>query len=260
MSSGLSLTRVHINLGSPPWEVLHDITLTIPASGAIVGVVGPNGSGKSTLLGAMAGLIPADSGEISLNNTTMATFSRRTLAQNIAIVSQDDAAGAGHTAEDIVRQGRLPHQGFAARMQPHDHAIITRALQHMGVADLAHRSVETLSGGEKKRVFIARALAQQAQFLLLDEPTNHLDIRYQHQLLGDVADLPASAVVVLHDVNMAAHYCDYVYILDRGRIVARGTPAEVLVPTVLQPIYGVEMQQVLVDGVPHLLFPPHQRL
>ena len=260
MSSGLSLTRVHLNLGSPPRKVLHDITLTVPVGGATVGVVGPNGSGKSTLLGAMAGLIPADSGEISLNNTTMATFSRRTLAQNIAIVSQDDAAGAGHTAEDIVRQGRLPHQGFAARMQPHDRAIVTRALQHMGVADLAHRSVETLSGGEKKRVFIARALAQQAQFLLLDEPTNHLDIRYQHQLLGDVADLPASAVVVLHDVNMAAHYCDYVYILDRGRIVARGTPAEVLVPTVLQPIYGVEMQQVLVDGVPHLLFPPHQRL
>ena len=149
--------------------------------------------------------------------------------------------------------GRLPHQGFTAQATSTDRRIVVDALESVGLTDLASRDVAVLSGGERQRALIARALAQQTRHVLLDEPTNHLDIRFQQEVLELVSGLPGAAVV-LHDLNLAARYCDRIVVLERGRVVASGRPEEVLTPEVLEPVYGVRVKRVELDGEMHLLF------
>ncbi|MGO2111514.1 MAG: ABC transporter ATP-binding protein, partial [Pseudoclavibacter sp.] len=137
-----------------------------------------------------------------------------------------------------------------------DEIAAADAMARAGVTDLAHRTIDDLSGGERQRVLIARALAQEASHLLLDEPTNHLDVRYQHEILSLVRELPLTTIVVLHDLNLAARYCDVLVLLERGRVVASGAPDEVLTPETLQPVYGIDVRRLDLDGVPQLVFAP----
>ncbi|MDN5746354.1 MAG: ABC transporter ATP-binding protein, partial [Nocardioidaceae bacterium] len=195
-------------------------------------------------------------GEVWLDGHPLRSVGHRDLARQIAVVLQETTGDLPMSAADMVMLGRSPHQSTFARNSAHDHQIAAAALVQVGARHLADRTFTGLSGGEKQRVMIARALAQQPSHLLLDEPTNHLDIRFQHELLDMVRGLEVTTVVVLHDINLAARYCDDVLVLDHGSVAAHGPCAEVLTPSLLQEIYGVGVERIETSRGPQFLFFP----
>ena len=235
--------------------VVDGVTISIPDCGT-VGLVGPNGSGKTTLLRTLYGSLQPGGGAVTVNNTPLHQVPRKTLARTLAVVAQEHASDLPMVVADLVMLGRMPHQGLASRSSPQDERLVADALQQVGAVHLAGRNFADLSGGERQRVLIARALAQGATHILLDEPTNHLDIRYQHEVLALLAALPTSCVVVLHDLNLAAHYCDHVLILQDGKVIAQGAPTEVFTPEILEPVYGIPVRCIDIEGQMHLVFRP----
>ncbi|SDD85286.1 ABC transporter ATP-binding protein [Auraticoccus monumenti] len=249
----LHASGIHLARGGR--TVLHDVDLTA-RTGQVVGVIGPNGSGKTTLLRTLYDALTPQAGAVVVDGTPVRDLSRQEVARRVAVVAQEPESELPITVLETVMLGRLPHRPALARPRPGDHAAAHAALDHVRARHLAGRLVSRLSGGERQRVLVARAIAQDAGHLLLDEPTNHLDIRFQHEILQLVRGLAATTVVTLHDLNLAAHYCDAVLLLDAGRVVAAGPPAEVLAPAVLAPVYGVAVHRTELDGRLHLLFSP----
>lgn len=233
--------------------VVDGITITIPEHGT-VGLVGPNGCGKTTLLRTLYGSLQPDGGEVTVNDKPLHKVSRKALSRTLAVVAQEQASDLPMVVADLVMLGRMPHQGLASRPSKEDERIVGEVLEQVGVLNLADRDFTDLSGGERQRVLIARALAQEATHILLDEPTNHLDIRYQHEVLSLLAELPTSCAVVLHDLNLAARYCDHVLVMQDGRVVAQGAPTEVFTPEILEPIYGIQVRRFDFDGEMNLVF------
>ena len=210
-------------------------------AGEIVGLVGPNGAGKSTLLRAVTGLVPLRAGSIHVGGDALDDLSRGELARRVAVVQQLPEAPATLSVRQLALLGRHPHLRLLARESSRDHAIAEGALRQAGCSELAGRELGTLSGGERRRAFIARALAQQAPLLLLDEPTANLDAGAQHEVLELVADLAGSGtgvLLVVHDLTLAIAYCDRLVLLDRGRVAASGPPAEVITPELVRRLYG----------------------
>ncbi|WTX00890.1 ABC transporter ATP-binding protein (plasmid) [Streptomycetaceae bacterium NBC_01309] len=224
-------------------RLLDSIEMTA-RDGKIVGLLGPNGSGKSTLLRLLAGLRRPDTGVVRYDGTSLHDLGRRVLARRLAVVEQDVAAHNHVTALQVVELGRTPFRGRFDALTEHDRRIVDAALERTDVTDRQHRSRHTLSGGEKQRTQLARALAQEPREILLDEPTNHLDIRHQLELLELLGSLDVTCVVALHDLNLAARYCDHVVVLNHGHVVAKGVPEAVLTPDLIESVYGVK---VLVD-------------
>lgn len=224
-------------------------------SGEFVGLIGPNGSGKSSLLRLIYRIYPAETGVIRLDECDIWTMNSKEIARCIAVVAQERASDFDFTVEEIVAMGRTPHKGLFDRDTGEDYAIVRDALERVGVLTLARRNFHTLSGGEKQLVLIARAVAQQAHVLVLDEPTNHLDIRYQFQILDLVRSLRVTTIAAMHDLNLAAEYCDRIYLLQEGRIVIHGQPCEVLTPTRIYAVYGVNAEvEVKPDGRLRILY------
>ena len=219
-------------------EILHDVDLDIEV-GSFVGLVGPNGSGKSSLLRCIYRVLKPDSGEITLDEENVLQLTAREAARRTGVVLQEYPTEFEFTVEEIVSMGRNPHKGMFDRDTQEDQTIIEDALDKVGMTDFAGRSFRTLSGGEKQRVMIARTLAQQAQFLVLDEPTNHLDIRYQLETMDLVKSLGITTLAALHDLNIATSYCDQIYIMNTGTIVASGPPEDVLNPELIHEVFGV---------------------
>nr|WP_216645298.1 ABC transporter ATP-binding protein [Isoptericola halotolerans] len=225
------------------------------ADGEVLGLVGPNGSGKTTLLRALHRALVPDAGAVAVDGDDVDALSARSLARRVAVVVQSTDVESQLTAMDEVLLGRSPFLAPFRRAGTADEEIAARSLERVGAAHLAGREVATLSGGERQRVLVARALAQEPRYLLLDEPTNHLDVHYQHEVLHLVRDLDVTVVVVLHDLNLAARYCDRLVMIERGRVRAVGTPQDVLVPDLVEPVYGVRAQRVTAqDGCPQMLF------
>ena len=238
------------------WEIsgrliLDDVGVLAPA-GAVTGLLGPNGSGKSTLLRVLAGVQqaghtapPSDAGPATtFDGADLSALPRRERARVLALVEQDAGTDLPLSVLDAVLLGRIPHRSLLAGDSDADRAAARAALETAGAKELADREVGTLSGGERQRVHMARALAQEPRLLLLDEPTNHLDIAAQLHAMRVLRDLAADGVTVvaaLHDLNLAASTCDHLVLLDHGRVVAAGPVGEVLVPEVLEPVYGVRV-------------------
>ncbi|WP_127572103.1 ABC transporter ATP-binding protein [Georgenia faecalis] len=239
--------------GSAP--VLRDVGITA-RDGKVLGLLGPNGSGKTTLLRTLYGSLRPESGTVSIDDDDVARLSTRELARRIAVVVQEHGGDLPVTVADLVLLGRTPHRGSFAQTTADDLDIAADALERVGAIHLAGRPFAGLSGGERQRVLVARALAQAAGHLLLDEPTNHLDVRYQHEVLDLVRGLGTTVVVVLHDLNLAAVYCDEVVLLEDGQVRAAGTPDEVLVPDILEPVYEVRVRRVEIEGGFQLAFRP----
>lgn len=237
-----------------PRRVLADVSLRLE-DGEILGLVGPNGSGKTTLLKALYGSISPTDGTVRVQGSPLSAIPRRKLAQQIAVVVQEPHSDLMLSVGDTVLLGRTPHLGTFSRAGRRDDEIASAALDRVGLLHMADRDFAFLSGGEKQRVLIARALTQEADCLLLDEPTNHLDISYQHQTLALVRQLAVSAVVVLHDLNLAARYCDKILMLREGRTYTEGRPEEVFTSEIVEPVYRIRAEAVTSgDGTRQLLF------
>lgn len=209
----------------------------------VVGVVGPNGAGKSTIIKLLTRLLKPQGGEVTLAGRALGRIGRLELARNIAVVAQGSELPGNFIAQDIVMMGRTPHLGFMRAESQSDADIVQRAMQRTDTWNFRERHMADLSGGERQRVLLARALTQEADYLLLDEPTNHLDLKYQAEVLRFVkleTFRGSGALVVLHDLNLAARVCDRVLLLDQGEVVAEGKPSEVFTETLIRRVYRTE--------------------
>jgi len=221
--------------------------------GTTVGLLGPNGSGKSSLLRLLQGAARPDDGEVLLDGVGLSTLRRREVARAVAVVTQHADTDTDIVVRDVVRLGRTPYRPLLGGGSASDDHAVDDALAQVGLLDKAERSWHTLSGGERQRAQIARALAQQPRELLLDEPTNHLDVRHQLEILALVAALPVTSVIALHDLNLAAMFCDTVVVMRQGRVVAAGRPDIVLTPELIADVYGVRARVVRDDETGRLL-------
>jgi iron complex transport system ATP-binding protein len=235
--------------------LLQGISLTAPA-GRLTGVLGPNGAGKSTLLRIVAGLTRPAAGRVLVGDDDLHRLPRRARARRIAFLEQQAATEQPLRVRHVVELGRIPHLGRWESPGPVDQLAVDEALDAVGMIDYADRRWSTLSGGEQQRVQLARALAQQPEVLILDEPTNHLDIAAQLMIMARVAELGRTGIAAVHDLNLAATYCDWLVLLDRGRVVASGPPEEVLTPELIALTYGVSARILRhpEDGHPVLVF------
>ena len=205
-----------------------------------VGLLGPNGSGKTTLLKSIYRVLKPSGGAILLDGTEIDTLSHRETARRMGVVSQFNNLSFDFTVEEMVLMGRAPHKRAFDRDTEEDYRIATEALERVDMLDFRERSFLTLSGGEKQRIILARALAQQVELMVLDEPTNHLDIKYQIQIMDVVRSLGVGVLAALHDLNLTLMYCDYVYVLKGGQIVAHGRTENVITEELIRSVYEVE--------------------
>lgn len=233
----VSLTGVAVNVAGS--RLLDDVSLD-GAPGEVVGLIGPNGSGKSTLLRTIYRAVRAVDGVVAVGGEDVWRLSPRESARRTAVVVQESTSDFDFSVEEIVLMGRQPHKRLLERDSPIDREVVADALERTGVSHLARRYFATLSGGEKQRVLIARALAQQSRVLVLDEPTNHLDVRAQYELMGLVRGLVGvTTIVALHDLNLAATYCDRIVVLKGGRVLAHGSVREVLSERILSEAFDM---------------------
>ncbi|MDU7031083.1 ABC transporter ATP-binding protein [Robinsoniella peoriensis] len=222
-----------------------------------VGILGPNGSGKSTLLKCIYRVLHPKSGEVQLNGKAIQAYSVKESAREMAVVAQHNYYNFDFSVQDVVLMGRSPHKKAMERDNANDFGIVLESLEKVGMKEFRDRSFSTLSGGEQQRVILARALAQKTNCLVLDEPTNHLDIKYQLQLMDIVRSLNLTVVSAIHDLNIAAMYCDKIFVVKDGKIVALGTPEEVLTKEFIKEVYEVDVELLKdQDGLLHILYRP----
>ena len=218
--------------------------------GEVLGLVGPNGSGKTTLIRVLTGVVRPSVGRVRLSGRDVAAISQAEIARLAAVVPQDPVLPPTFESLDCVLMGRTPHLRMLQQEGPHDLEIARRAMLATDTWAFAHRPVGELSGGERQRVIVARALAQETPVLLLDEPTAHLDIGHQGAVLGLMRRFARqdgrAVLAVVHDLTLAAHYCDRLILLNAGSVSGEGAPADVLRPELLRDVYGAP-----VTVIPH---------
>ena len=219
-------------------DIVKNFTIEV-SKGMCTAVLGPNGSGKSTFLKAVYRVQPISAGMIFLNNQQIDKISRKHMAQEVSVVGQFNNIQFEYSVYDVVLMGRTPHLKLMQSEGSKDHNLAKEALKAVGMYDYKDRNFQTLSGGEKQRVILARALTQQPKLLILDEPTNHLDIRYQLEILSIIKSLGISVLTALHDLNLALQFCDYIYLVKDGKIHCHGEPSHVLTPENIADVYGI---------------------
>ena len=225
-----------VELGGRP--ILDGVSVEV-GEGAFVGLVGPNGCGKTTLLRTMHRVLRPVRGAVLLGIDDLWALSPAETARRIAVVAQEQATGFDYTAAEVAAMGRIPHKRWFEADTARDRELVFGSLDALGLSSLAHRPFNQMSGGERQRALIARALVQESSVLLLDEPTNHLDIHYQLDVLHRVRALGLTTVAALHDLNLAAAWCDRVCVMEAGRIVAAGPPDEALAPELVSRVFAV---------------------
>lgn len=249
----MSLRVEDVGLSLGEQCVLRGVSLEVRA-GEIVGLLGPNGAGKTSLLRVACGVRAPDTGSVRWHGRLLSEWTRRELAQHIAVVPQEFHVPFSFRAGEVVLMGRAPYQGWFGLESSADVRLAVDALERMGIAHLADRSIGDLSGGERQLVLIARALVQEPDCLLLDEPTAFLDLRHRIEVLGAVRELAGRGCAVLlvsHDLSLAARSCDRLVLLADGSVALEGTPHEVLDPAGLRRVFGFEAQVLEgPDGLP----------
>lgn len=240
----MQLIAENVTAGYGQIEILHSVSLRLHG-GEFVGLLGQNGCGKSTLLRVLTHVLPHKSGEVTLGGKPISQWSSLERAQRIAFVPQKEPTHFEFTVRDVVLMGRYPHQPRGG-VSTEDFDLATRAMQEADILPLADRLITELSGGEHRRVLLARALVQDTPLLLLDEPTAHLDIAHQVELMSQVQSLVRSqnrgALAALHDLNQAAEFCDRLYLMHLGAIFVEGTPEQVLTPQNLKVAFQIEAE------------------
>ena len=233
---------------APP--IVEDLDLDVPA-GRVTAIIGANGCGKSTLLRGLTRQLAPRAGSIEVLGRDAARVSARDYARTVALLPQHPVAPEGMTVAQLVARGRHPHRGLLGGRSAGDDAAIASALERTDLVELAEREAGTLSGGQRQRAWLALVLAQQTPVVLLDEPTSYLDLSHQVEVLDLVRALPdprgggrATVVAVLHELNLAARSADHIVAMAAGRVVAQGTPGEVIVPEVLAEVFGLDADVV----------------
>ncbi|EPR77571.1 ABC-type Fe3+-siderophore transport system, ATPase component [Leifsonia rubra CMS 76R] len=247
----LRADSVTLNYGGR--DIVSNLSLAIPG-GKVTVIVGANACGKSTLLRGLSRLLRPASGHVMLDGRDIHALPSKEVAQVVGILPQSPIAPEGITVRDLVARGRYPHQGWFQQWSTADDVAVQRALAATDTAELASRRIDELSGGQRQRVWIAMALSQDPDILLLDEPTTFLDVRHQLDALNVLADLNrergTTIVMVLHELNLAARYADHMVLMSEGRIIAEGTPTEVMTADRMREAFGLE-SQIIADPVSH---------
>lgn len=239
-------------------QVLDDIALQVHY-GECFGIIGPNGSGKSTLVKLLSGVDEASAGQIAFAGRPLAAYPKKQLARRIAVLQQEALPPIGFTVREVVEMGRYPYQNWLGEEAGDPHTKIEEIMRELDLLDMADRPIEALSGGERQRVALAKVVAQQPELLMLDEPTTYLDIGYQQQMMQYIKkwqqDHGLTVLAVLHDLNLAALYCDRLMIIHDGRLVHTGKVEEILSEQIIKQVYGVSPTIVRhpVSGVPQVL-------
>lgn len=235
-------------------EILQGIDLTAGEK-QLIGVIGPNGSGKSTLLKCLYRVLKPTAGAIWLDGKPLSRWTVRESARKIAVVAQHNYYNFDFSVLDVVLMGRAPHKRALELDTADDFEISRKALKTVGMEQFSHRIFSTLSGGEQQRVILARALAQDTPCLILDEPTNHLDIKYQLELMDIVKSLDRTVIAAIHDLNIAAMYCDQLVAVKNGTLAGIGTPETLLTPDFIETVYEVKAEVLQrQNGKPYILF------
>lgn len=229
----------HLHYSIRGTEILHDISMQVD-DGEFVGVIGPNGSGKSTLLKNIYKMLKPDSGHIFLEGERLDHMGNRRMARRMAVVTQENHADFDFTVHEVIEMGRYPVKKLTETLDETDETAVRRALDMVGLGSLEERSFLTLSGGEKQRVLIARAFAQETPLIVLDEPTNHLDIGSQIQILSILKRSGKTVLMALHDLSLAAKYCTRIYVMAGGRVAAEGQPFGLISGELVGKLYGLK--------------------
>ena len=233
----LETRNVSINLSKK--DIVKEVSVHI-GEREFVGLLGPNGSGKTTLLKSIYRVLKPSAGVVMIDGEDIRHFSHRDTARRMGVVSQFNNLNFDFSVEEMVLMGRAPHKAAFDRDTEEDYRIAEDALRRVDMLEFKDRSFMTLSGGEKQRIILARALAQQVEMLILDEPTNHLDIKYQIQIMDVVKSLGVGVLAALHDLNLTLMYCTFVYVLKDGRIVASGKTEDVITEQLIREVYEVD--------------------
>lgn len=243
MTTNHLLKASNIVAGYDKKIIIDGINITIPKNKISV-IIGANACGKSTLLKTLCRLIQPVSGEILLNEKKITDMPPKQLARVLGLLPQSPVVPEGITVADLVSRGRFPYQSFFKGLSKKDYDAVDEALEIMGITELANRSVDELSGGQRQRVWIAMALAQQTDILLLDEPTTFLDISYQVEILDLLTDLNrkrgTTIVMVLHDINLSARYADYIFALQKGKLIAEGAPSAIITDSLIKQVFDLD--------------------
>jgi iron complex transport system ATP-binding protein len=241
------LSVQHVSGGYTGDSVIKDITFEVQ-TGELYGILGPNGSGKTTLLKMISGILPISEGDIFIKGKRLLEYNSKHLAKIIAVLSQHSSQAFSYTVKETVSLGRYAHQtGWFQTWGEKDESIVQRVMKQTGISSLQNKSIQELSGGEKQRVFLAQALAQEPEILLLDEPTNHLDLSYQKELLDLLknwtTETGLTVLSIFHDLNLAGLYCDRLLLLENGSININHIPNEVLREERIRDVYHTEIQK-----------------
>ena len=236
-------------------RILKDITFDVEEN-TFVGVIGPNGSGKSTMLKSIYGVNKPSGGNIYFEGEDLLKISSKDRAKKIAVLAQESGGQFDFSVQQVVEMGRDPHKNTLESYSKHDLEIVDRVLCEMKLDNYRERSFNTLSGGEKQRVLIARLLVQESKFIILDEPTNHLDIGHQIEIMNIIKKMGVTVLSAIHDMNMAAIYCDKLVIMKKGEVITQGSVEETLTSEMLKDLFNVEAEIHDLKGRKHVIYNP----
>lgn len=232
-------------------QILNNISVDVKRN-EFVGIIGPNGSGKSTFLKNIYKVLKPNHGCIYINNKSIIDMSNKKLANEIAVVAQENSSSFDFSVKDIVLMGRYPKKSMFESSNKTDEALVKESLEQVGLVNFEDRKFNQLSGGEKQRVLIARAMVQETELIILDEPTNHLDIGYQIKTLKFLKNSKKTVFAALHDLNIAARYCDKIYVFFEGEVIGFGRPKDILNPELIKKLYDVDAD-ILFNNENHLV-------
>lgn len=249
----LQVEKLTFDIGKT--RILKDITFDVEEN-TFVGVIGPNGSGKSTMLKSIYGVNKPSGGQILFEGQNLLQMDGKDRAKKIAVLAQESSGQFDFTVQQVVEMGRYPHKNALENYSKHDMEIVDRVLKEMKLEDYRERSFNTLSGGEKQRVLISRLLVQESKFIILDEPTNHLDIGHQIEIMNVIKNMGVTVLAAIHDMNMAAIYCDKLVIMKKGEVITQGSVEETLTSEMLRDLFNVNAEIHDLKGRKHVIYNP----